>query len=215
MQLSGVPIQLVQIVTTGFAAARGSGNVNVDQVSHWYRAATVLPVLKSQIDTAYQAAIVVPMAAFLNVRYLQSNNFLRFAADALDADVAFPHAAAGLIAGDSMASYDSTYIELQTGLRGKSYRGSKHIGPMSESDTTAGTEDLWNAGCLARLATFAAAFLAGFTDAGGNIWLPVVYSRFLSQPRFNPTAMIVNLVTAVRVNKRIGSMRHRKVKSVY
>ena len=86
---------------------------------------------------------------------------------------------------------------------------------MSESDTTGGTDDIWNAGALGRLGTIAAAILAGFTDANGNIWKPIVVSQKKSQLRNNPTTVTFADINQVLVNKRVGSMRHRRVTSVY
>ncbi len=208
-------IRVVEIALQGTAAAGGSNNRAVDFIFHYRRTATVLAVPKAGIDAAFQTAIATPIAAALNARFLQSRNTVRFIDDALDQPFPFAHALPGLIAGDSMATSLSAFLLMTTGLRGKSYRGGKHLFPMSESDTTSGTDDVFNAGCLGRLATIANAILAGFTDATGNVWVPSIVSRKLSQLKTNPTTVTGNDCNAVFVNKRVGSMRHRKVKSQY
>jgi hypothetical protein len=205
----------VEVIVNSLSAAGGSNSRFWASVFHFRRTNTALAISKTQVDTAFQAAIATPMFAALNITLTQQNNSLRWLNDALDAPQFVTHALVGAITGDRMMTADSAFILLRTGVRGKSYRGSKHLGPMSESDTTTGTDDVFNAAALTRLAAVASAILAGFTDAGGNVWVPSVVSRKLSQLTKNPTTMIANDVVATAVNKRVGTMRHRKVKSVY
>jgi hypothetical protein len=206
----------IEVHVHGICAAGGSGSRFSDFSYFFQRTnpALALPT-KTQIDTAFQTAVVVPLGAALNVRWLQTRNSIRYLDDALDAFVDFSHAVAGAIAGDSMATTLSAFQLGKTGLRGKSYEAKKHLFPMSESDTTIGTDDIFNAACLARLATLATAWLAGFTDASGNIWKPICFSRVLSQVRSNPTTVIANVLTSILTNKRVGRMSHREVASVY
>jgi len=206
----------IEIHVHGDCAAGGSNDRKSDAVFHFQRTnpALALPT-KAQIDTAFQAAIVVVMGAALNARWLQSRNSIRYLDDPTDAFVDFSHAVVGSIAGDSMTTVEAAYLLLRTGLRGGSYRSSKHLFPMSESDTTSGTDDLFNAGCLTRLTAIGAAILAGFTDASGNIWKSTVVSRKKSNFAVSPAVVVANLVTAVAVNKRVGRMRHREVASAY
>jgi len=114
-----------------------------------------------------------------------------------------------------MPTTESAFLLFGTGLRGKSYRGGKHLFPLAESATTTGTDDILNAGALTYFGALAAQALLPLTDAGPNTWNPCVLSRKLSQLRSNPTTVTRNDVVSVSVNKRIGTMRHRKVKSLY
>jgi hypothetical protein len=207
---------VIETKTVISVAAAGSGTKLFNFICHWRRIATTVAIDKTLIDTAYQAAIVVPLMAALNARATQVNNQVRSMNDANDLYSTVAHAVVGAIAGDSMPTEDAAFLLLRTNLRGKSYRGSKHLGPMSESDSTAGTEDLFNAACLARLATIAAAIVAGFTDTTPNTWKPSVLSRISpAQYRTNPTTVVANDCTSIAVKKTIGSMLHRKAKSVY
>jgi hypothetical protein len=209
-------VATIEIKTVCNVTAAGSNTIITNLITHWRRTATVLTVPKTPIDTIYQSSIYVPVAAALNARSVQARNEIRYLDDANDPYTSFSHAVVGSIAGDAMATQDAAFLLLRTALRGRSYRGSKHLGPMSESDSTAGTENLFNAACLARLATIAAAILAGFTDSTGNVWLPVIVSRRPpSQLSVNPTTVVKNDVTAALVKKTIGSMLHRKAKSIY
>jgi len=213
--LTPTPPVFIEVYTRGLVASAGSTTRYSEQVYHFRRSATIGTFDKSHIDTAFQAAIVVPCYAALNVRVTQQFNTVRVLNDALDAPQVFNHAVVGAIAGDSMATSVSAYIKGETGVRGRSYRGSKKLFPMSESDTTVATDDLWNTGCLTRLGTYAAAWLAGFTDSDGNTWTPVIVSRLLSQLRLNNVLITWNFLTSVAVRKTAGTMRRRKVASVY
>jgi hypothetical protein len=209
-----LPVAIVQVVTNGNCAAAGSNNRKTAIISHWQRLITTPVFTKSAFDTAYQAAIVVPIAAALNARWTQLNNAVRVVNNWLDQPQKFGHAAVGAIGGDSMPTTISAYIELLTGLRYGFNRGSKKLFPFSESDTTSGSDDFFNAACVARLTTIATAFVAGFTDAGGSIWVPVVLSTTYSNLSVNPATLYVAQVVGATVSGRCGSMRHRKVKSL-
>ncbi|HET9309353.1 MAG TPA: hypothetical protein VFO46_25285, partial [Candidatus Sulfotelmatobacter sp.] len=159
----------IEIQVHGVVGAGGSGSRFSDFVFHYARQnpALALPT-KAQIDTAFQAAVVVPMGAALNARFLQSRNSIRYLDDALDAFADFSHAVVGAIAGDSMSTIIAAFHLGRTGLRGKNYLGKKHWFPLSESDTTSGSDDILNAGAITRFNTLGTAWLNGFTDASGN-----------------------------------------------
>lgn len=206
----------IEIKTLLSVTAGGSNGKTLNIISHWRRTATTATLNKTNIDTAYQAAIAVPIFAALNARATQTFNQIRSMDDANDGYLAVAHAVVGSIAGDSEMTDVAAFMLFRTNLRQRSGRGNKHFAPMSESDKTSGTDDVWNAGCLARLATIAAAFIAGFTDANGNVWVPCIMSRRPpAQYAINPTTIVSNDVVQAVANKRIGSMNHRKVKSVY
>lgn len=198
----------------GLIAAGGSGSVNTVFLFHFRRSGGTTSPSKSSINTAFAAAYAPSIVAALNNRWAATLNSIRFIDDALDGYVDFSSALVGAITGDSMPSDQAAYLLLRTGVRGKSYRGSKHFGPMSESDTTT-SGDVFNSGCLTRLAAIATAILPGFTDADGNVWKPCVVSSKYSQLEINPTTVIANDVTAINVNHRVGSMNRRKTASVY
>lgn len=205
----------VEIVCNGLIAAGGSGNTPTANIFHFRRTTTANPVNKGNIDAAFQAAIVVPLGAALNVRWLQTRNDVRFINDVNDAYVPFAHAVAGAVAGDSMDSIATAYILLKTGLRGKSYRGSKKLGPLSEADTTTPNEDIFNAAAIARMATLITAMGTPILDANGNTWVLSVVSTKQSQLRINPTLVIATDVSTIALNKRISRLKKRQRKSVY
>ena len=114
-----------------------------------------------------------------------------------------------------MSPDKTAFLYFKSVLRGRSYQGKKFLSPLSESDSTAGTADLFNAAAIVRLQAIANAHTAGFTDAGGNVWIPVVWSRFLSDMTVSPCVIVSSDVAQGLVNKRIGRFKRRQVSSVY
>jgi hypothetical protein len=202
-----------EIIMQGVAAAAGSNAVNIANVFHFRRIATVVNANKAQMEAAFQAAIALPILAALNVRYTQTFTSVRFLNDPMDQAQLFPRAIAGSIAGDSMASLDTAFVLLRTGFKGRSFRGRKFLSPMSEADTTA-TSDVFNAAAIARLTTAMNAMFGGFTDASPNTWVLQVYSRLLDEFVVKPVVVSYD-VNQVALNKRIGRLKRREVKSVY
>lgn len=205
----------LQVIVYGLITSGGSTTKNTVTVFNYRRNNFPTPASKSGFNTAFQAAVVVPMAAALNNRWSQEHNTVRFLNDALDSPTLLTGAAVGAISGDGLASGSAVYLELQTGIRGKSYRGGKWFGPLSEADVTTPDDDILNAAAIGRFNTLKAALLANITDAGGNVWTPSVVSRLKSQLVTNPTTVVANDVETVLLNKRVTSLRQRKVKSVY
>lgn len=215
MPLPANQITQIEIVVNGVVGAGGSNSRPAQVVYHFRRNNTVQPLSKSNISIAFQAAFVAPMLAALNARYTQQNNAIRWLNDIEDPYAFFTNSNPGAITGDSMPTDQAAFLLLRTTLRGKFARGSKHFFPFSEADTTSGTDDIFNAACLARLATLATALQTTFADANTNIWTHAVLSKKRSNFRVQPATVVTNDVAACLVNKRVGSMKHRKVKSVY
>jgi hypothetical protein len=215
MPIPATGIKVVEIHVFGNIASGGVTSKPTNYTFQFQRISTVPPVNKINIDTAFQAAIVIDLGLALNVRWLQAYNTTRFLDDALDAPTQVNHAVAGAVAGDGLPSFTAAYFLLRTGLRGKSYRGSKHFAPLSESDTTLASEDILNAASLTRFGAVKTDLLAGFTDSDTNVWRLQVFSKTLSQVLVNPTTVVSNTVNAILINKRIGRMKRREVRSSY
>ncbi len=215
MPIPATSITTAEIRIFGNIASGGVTSKPTNWGFYFKRTSTVPPLSKAHIDTAFQAAILPDIGLALNVRWLQAYNTVRFLDDALDAPLQTNHAVAGAVAGDGMPSFNTAFFLFRTGVRGKNYRGSKHFAPLSESDTTLGSEDILNAAALTRMGAIRTDLLAGFTDSDANVWQLQVFSKSLSQVLTNPTTVVVNTVNAVLVNKRIGRMKRREVKSSY
>jgi len=200
----------------GVVAAGGSNSRFFSYQFYFRRTSTTAAFVHSVIETAFQSSVAVPVMAALNARGQQTNNAVRCLNDPQDPFRFAARTVAGGVSGESMTTINSVFVLLRTNTRGRSYLGKKHFFPLSESDTTLSTADLLNPTSQALWATAVAAIAAGFTDGLGNPWIPVVYSRKLSKPALLPVATIVSAdVTQVLLNKRIGRMGHREVKSVY
>jgi hypothetical protein len=205
----------LQVIVYGIITSGGSNTKNTVTVFNYRRNAVALPQSKSAFNAIFQSSVVVPMAAALNNRWTQQHNTVRFVDDALDAPTLFTGAAVGGVAGDGLATTLGIYLSLQTSLRGKSYRGGKWFGPLSEADVTAPDDDILNAAGIGRFNTLKSAVFATLTDSSTNSWTPSVLSRLKSQLVSNPTTVISTEVTSVLLNKRVTSLRQRKVASVY
>lgn len=208
----------VEIVSVLTIAAAGSDAKRFDNTWNFRRTANVLAVSKTQIETAFQAAIMVPLMAALSSRATQARNEVRFIDDAGDAPQAVTRAVVGAIAGDSMTGRAAVSMELKTGLRGRSGRGSKHFGPIGESQVDG---DCLTAAAVILFDAVRDATLLGFTDAGGNVWVPEVVIRNRatengqsSQLRTNPTTVLSNDVISVIINTTVGTMNRRRVARV-
>jgi len=215
-----VPIPLNQVTTAeivlrGIIASGGSNAVTTNFVFHYRRTAVAVNPTKTALNTVFQANISAPIAAALNVGWQAALNDVRWVNDAQDQYQSFANADNGAIAGDRLSTVAAVYLLFRTGLRGRAYRGSKHLGPFSESDVTAANEDLLNAGAQARITTINTALATPLVDATGNTWNFTLLSRSLSQLTINPTTVTVNDITQFLFNKRVGTMRRRQAASVY
>jgi hypothetical protein len=206
---------VAEIAMKGLISAGGSGSVNTNFLFHYRRTSVVNVPSKTALDTAFQAAHAAPIIAALNARWSQKTNDVRWVNDALDQPLTIVHVNAGAIAGDSLASHIAVYVLFRTGIRGRSFRGSKHFGPFSEGDVTAAGDDILNAAAIARLATITSALITPLVDANGNTWNLAVLSRVLSVITPNPTTIVTTDVSSILTNKRVANMKRRQVASVY
>jgi len=215
MAIPATSIRYAEITMKGLIAAGGSNTVNTQFVFHARRTAVVVTPTKTALDTAFQASWAVPILAALNNRWSQKTNEIRWIDDALDQALPFTHVNAGAVAGDGLQSDSSFFVLFRTGIRGKSYKGGKHFGPLSEADATAGTDDVLNAAAITRATAIMTALAIPITDATGNVWNLSLVSKVLSTLTPNPTTIVANDVTTLLLNKRISTMKRRKAKSSY
>jgi len=177
------------------------------------------PVSKVNIAAAVAAKLKGPWLALLNEDYTLDSVGVRIMEDPSDdwyLATGAGFTGPGLIAGDRLPPQDVAFLLLKTGFRGKHYRGAKFISPMSESDTTDATADLWNAACLARLNTLAAAIDDSVIDADTNTWSPIVCQHSLIDDSVIPWIIPFAVITNVKVKQSISHLKTRANKvSVY
>lgn len=161
---------------------------------------------KTQAVTAFKTAILTPLQAVLSVSYVTDWIDVRWLDDPLDPYVTAALALNGTVTGDSLPSLNNVYVKLGSGLRGQSNRGSKHYGPIAESQATL---DQLTSGAQALWVTFCNALVAGFTAADGFVYKPFIVSQLKS--KFNPTtATVVGIdMTTAAANVILGMMRRR------
>jgi len=209
-------VKNIECQMQGLVTAGGSNNKNANFVFTFRRTSVINAVNKVNIESAFDSNICATLLAALNNRYTQTFNTVRILDDPQDPLFQASEVGVGGVAGDSMPMDVQCFILARTALRGKRFKGGKKLFPMSEADTTAPNTDILNAAAITRLTTFTAAWLGGFTDSDGNVWVPTVYSRISSQPTLLPVANIVATdVTAILINKRLGRNKKHEVKSVY
>lgn len=208
-----VPVlgSIAEIIAQGTLAALGSNGQNVASVFHYRLALLVAPATKLALDNAFNAGVGAACLAAYNIRYVQSQDVVRYVNDATDAGISFAHAGVGAIATDPLPSDACVSFLLRTALRGRSYRGAKRLPAINEIDTTG---DVLTGAGLARWQTVQSSMFANLVDALGNVWTPSVVSRSLSQLLVNPTTVVANDITSVLLNKNIGTMRGRRVLTV-
>lgn len=215
MPISMALVNTAEIVIRGLIASGGSNAIKTNTTFHYRRLATAVDPSKTALNTAFVAGPVSAIAAALNVDWEASLHDIRWVNDATDPYTSITATEVGAVAGDRLSSHAAAYLLFRTGLRGRSFRGAKHLGPMSESDVTSDDEDLFNAAAITRLAAINTALAATLTDSTGNQWKFTLLSRFLSQTKTNPTVIVTNDVTQLLVAKRVGTLMQRKVASVY
>lgn len=209
-----IPLNQVRVAEVGVLGTSATGGSSVTpsiNIFHFQRSTVSVNPSKAALNTAFQAAIMAPMLAAMNVRYTPGTLYIRWINDGDDAGQVFTVAGNGAIATDSLPSDMAIYYLLRTALRGRNYRGSKHFTPGSEIDTT---NDLLTGAGLVRWQTLQTALATPIVDATPNTWNLCVVSRSLSQLRINPTTVIANNVTNVLLDLNIGTMRKRRSKTV-
>jgi len=216
MPIPNNQIRVAEIKMQGIRSTQGSTSKNYEFVFH-YRRTTVSNIPDEVIlEASFQSNIATALVALLNESYTQTANTVRFVDDALRATEIVSRSLAGGVSGDSMPAHASNFILYRTALRGKSYRGSKHFGPLSESDTTAASADVLNAAAITAWNAMITGLSSPMPDSNGNVWVPCVMSKAApAQYRVNPTNVITNDATLLLLNHRIGTMNRRKVKSIY
>jgi hypothetical protein len=214
MPIPANQITVAEVSLKGSMDSGGGNIVNTNFVFHYRRLGVTNPPDKATLKTGFVGGVGLTIGAALNVRWNASFVDIRWLNDATDPYVSFTSTLSGVITGDSLSSFQAAYLLIRTSLRGKAYRGAKHLGPMSESDITTTDEDLWNAGALTRLGTVCTAIMTDIITAD-NTWRSTVVSKTYSQLSLNPTTVIATDASAALPRKSVGSMLRRKVKSVY
>jgi len=216
MPIPANQIRVAEVMMNGTVAAGGSNNRFTNWPFYFRRTTVSNPPSKTQLEAIFQANIVAPILLALQADFTQTSNAIRWVDDATDPQLFITEAGVGAVAADRMPTDQAVFLYSTTALRGRRYKGGKHLFPIAETHTTSGASDVLNAAGLALYNAIAAALNTPLVDAGGNTWVYQVMSRQPpAQLQVNPTTVVTNDVISVRVRKTIGSMVNRKVRSIY
>jgi hypothetical protein len=205
-------ISTVEVASQGVFTLSTGATKNVQAIFHYRRAAVMGLFDRASLANSFNNVFVIPWMALASSNLTMNTVTVRVVDDAQDPPVPFPFPQPGLIVTDREPSINAVYYKFQTLVRGKSFRGSKHLAGVVEADTTG--DLLTGAGLTAWLA-LTTQMMTPLADAGGNAYNLVVLSRKLSHLLVNPTTVITTSVVAVNINKRIGVMRRRRSPSSY
>lgn len=201
-----------ELVLQEYVVDANGNSSNFVNVFHFQNAVPGVVTTETSLMTSIRTVLNTVLPPALSVASLGKTAKLRFMDSPLSGYIPGTTYAAGTVTGDRLPSFNSAVNRLVTGVRGRSYRGSKHWGPIAESSTTL---DELNAGALTLFAAVAAGLTnggAGFATTGGGLWKLVVLSTLLSDLVANPCVFTGAVVTSVTTNKEVGTMRRRKEK---
>ena len=211
MSITNADMHVCEVTLRGNVAAGGSDAKNIANVFHYRRTSTSAPWSNTNIATAWLTAFIAKITNCLNEDYTTQSAGSRCVNDAEDNEITVADTTPGNVTGERLPNINAATLILKTAKRGPFYRGSKHFSPLSEGDSV---DDVLTSGSITLFGTLKTALLAGFTDSDGNIWKPCVLSRTKSLLETNPTVVSSEDITQILLNKNVGSMRRRRVKTV-
>ena len=203
---------LAEISAFATAVAEGGGVKTFVNVYQFQRTSPAGTLDKSHVESAFNTAINPSVLAALSIDYTQVYDTVRMLDDALDIPTVVVRSGVGARTGQRLPDFNAATLRLNSATRGRFARGSKHYGPVAESDSLG---DALEAAAVTRFKAIGTAILAGFTDSDGNVWLPVVVSRKApAQYKTNPCVIRSYQITSTVLNSTLGTMRRRKVRSL-
>jgi hypothetical protein len=147
----------------------------------------------------------------LHTSYVANSFKLSFPQLPAVAPVIFPTVEAGRVMGGRLPLVSAAYVGLATGLRGKSFLGSKRFAPIPLNQVSG--DEYTPASHAAALARFQ--LIGQQILAPPYLWVPVVWSRQLTTFVGGvPTTCVGADITAVTLNYTLGQWRHRRERMV-
>ncbi len=202
----------VEIIVQGSVATSGGGGKTFINTFHMQHVGGAGPApTKAQIDTMFVTNIWSVIFPNLTTDWVGQQITVRFMDDSTDVPAVTSVPASGTDALPRLDSFSAAVLLLRTGLRGKSYRGSKHFGPLASS--TVVKDELTNAAVTAWNAVLTA--IQSVWNSG-TLWnyQCAIFSKTKSPSLVNPTNLVVTpLDGAGRTNKTVGTMKRRKEKT--
>jgi hypothetical protein len=214
--LVGIPANplMVEVISRGTLTTSNGTVKPILNVYHFRKTAGSSPTNSTNVVAAVAAALVGPFTNTLNARYTLTQWECRPLDDPASATAIQPDGTQGQITtSDSYDSCSCVSMLIRTGFRGRSFKGAKRFGPLSEGDTT--NDQLVGTGLTnwTALRDALRSIMTGIVDSDSNTWTPVVLSTTLSTLDSLPAVFTGADWADVLLNKTIGTMRHRKEKT--
>lgn len=197
----------VEIVSKGVIADGGAGIRPCLNVFHFRRDNNTNTLNKANIGAQFDSVVFPSIIAELSNDYSCDTLQVRFLEDNLDAYQDVTVAEVGGVGTARAPDYQCVTVQLKTNVRGRNYRGSKHLSPIAEADTDG---DVIAAARLAAWGSVATACGMPFTDASANVWTPFVWSRELSTLAGDLWTIEGAVVNSTVLNTILGTVRSRK-----
>ena len=121
-------VTVAEVVMKGLIPAGVSNAVPTNFVFHYRRLAVAVNPTKAALEAIFNTTVAAPIAAALNVDWAASLHDIRWVNDAEDAYASIAATEVGAITGDRLQTFCAAYLLIRSGLRGRSFRGSKHLG---------------------------------------------------------------------------------------
>jgi hypothetical protein len=207
-----VPLtNVVEIVVQGAIPETGGTTKNVFNVWHYTQQPTVGgPASPVAVANAFLATVWGIIATALSVDWVGVACLARYLDSALNVYQAAGVPGSGAAALPRLPADTAVVTPMNSPLRGKNFRGTKHFTPIATAQVT---KDELNAAGLV-LWNPVLPLMQGQITASGQTYSPCIVSRTLSQLRTDPTTIFGAVVNLVRLNKTVGTMRKRKEKTI-
>lgn len=210
----GVPLNpiLAEIIIRGSVTASGIAIRPFLQIWHFLRVGGAGAESVVNLCNEWQTIMDTVLANALSIDYTGGVASGRFLDDPTNPEVLGNLSSNGTVTGDRLPNYGTVTCQLKSDGRGRNYKGSKHFGPIAESQTE---EDLLNAGGITAWDAVAAQVASNLQVvlASGNTWQLIVLSRSLSVLEPGPTLFTGAYVIDCTANHTLGTMRRRKLKN--
>jgi hypothetical protein len=202
--------QFLEILWRGSVTLLPAGTRSIVQVYHFKQLdltpsveimSSLLAQIRLGLDTVLKNALSVDYTG-LDIRG-------RFMDDPTTGDTPYiTPPSNGTVSGDRLPIFNAATVQMRSGQRGRSYRGSKHFAPVAESSTT---EDALNVAGLALWNPVNAAISnLTLTGTNGTVWAPIILSRVNSDLTANPSIFTYADFEDSVLNAKVGTMRRRK-----
>lgn len=209
--LEGTTNQVLECVLEGKSDNSGKPVVNV---FHFVSSSPNVTPDKNAIIVDFASVLTDFVRAILHTTYKVQRYRCRFVDNPLDPYLDVGSTAAGTATGDATSTDLAIFYAMRTGIRGRSYNGSKHFSPTTE-DLVTGDRLTRTMGVIpAVLTTLRDKLLLPIHDTTAVVpYSPCVLSPTLSVTPLGSGGIFVSGVTQVLLNDTTGTMRHRREKT--